>query len=67
MPGDIGAVATLLNTLAKWGLSEDGYAQWSKRRQLAALRQEAHAALEKGDLTEHRRLVSELERVQSAP
>lgn len=66
MPGDIGAVATLLNTLAKWGLSEDGYAEWSKRRQLAALRKEAHAALDKGDLTEHRRLIDELVRMSRA-
>lgn len=67
MPGDIGAVATLLNTVASWFMSEDGYAAFRKRRQLAALREQADAALAKRDMAEHARIVAELERLANAP
>lgn len=67
MNGDVGAVATVINTFASWFLSEDGYAEFSKRRKLAALRAQAKAALDQNNWAEHRRLVSELERVSDAP
>lgn len=67
MPGDVGAVATLLNTVASWFMSEDGYAEFAKRRQLAALRKDADAALEKNDFVEHARVVDELRRLSSKP
>jgi hypothetical protein len=63
----VGAVATFLNTLAGWLLSEDGYKEVVKRRQLAKLRKDARNALDRNDWAEHRRLVAELERVSSAP
>ena len=67
MPGDIGAVATVVNTLASWLMSEDGYAEFSKRRKLASLRQQARDALDRNNWVEHRRLVAELKRLSDAP
>ncbi len=67
MPGDVGAVATLLNTVASWFMSEDGYAEFTKRRQLAALRQKADAALANHDMAEHARILAEYERLSDQP
>lgn len=67
MTGAVGPVAALLNTVAKWLLQEDGYREFSKRRQLHALRKAAKDALDRNDWDEHRRLVRELERVSDAP
>lgn len=63
----VGAVATLLNTVASWLLNEDGYKEFAKRRQLAKLRKDARDALDRNDWAEHRRIVAELERVSDAP
>lgn len=49
MPGDVGAVATLLNTVASWFLSEDGYAEFAKKRELAKLKKECQDALARND------------------
>lgn len=65
--GDVGAVATVLNTVAAWFMSEDGYAEWNKRRKLASLRKQAKAALDKNDWAEHRRIVAVLKRLSDAP
>jgi hypothetical protein len=66
MPGDIGAVATLINTVASWLMDENGYAEFSKRRALKRLHKEALHALERGDLVEYRRLSDELVRLSNA-
>ncbi len=49
MPGTVGPVATLLNTVASWLMSEDGYAEFKKKRELAALKKECHDALARND------------------
>jgi len=67
MMGDVGAVATVINTVASWFMSEDGYAEWSKRRKLASLRSEAAKALAQNDWPEHRRIVAELKRLSDKP
>lgn len=67
MPGAIGAVATLLNTVASWLMSEDGYAEFSKRQKLTALRKEADAALARSDWDAHKKIVSELKRLSVEP
>lgn len=63
MQSSVGAVATLINTVASWFMSEDGYAEWRKRKDLAMLRKAADTALAQGNLREHRRVMSELERL----
>lgn len=60
MPGDVGLVAELLTTVAKWAMSEDGYRQWAKERTLAKKRKEAHDALASNDYAALRRLIREL-------
>jgi len=67
MPGDVGLVAELLTTVAKWAMSEDGYRQWSKEKALAKKRKEAHHALEANDYVTLRRLVSELRDLEDKP
>ena len=67
MPGDVGAVATVINTVASWFMNEDGYAEFKKRRKLASLRQAAAKALAANDWPEHRRLVAELKRLSDEP
>lgn len=67
MPGAIGPVATLLNTLASWFMSEDGYAEFNKRRKLSALRKDADAALAARDMVRHDRIVAEFERLSDQP
>jgi hypothetical protein len=61
--GDVGAVATLINTVASWFMSPDGYASFSKRQKLAALRKEVNDALDRNDFVEHARLLAELRRL----
>ena len=67
MPGDVGAVATLLNTVASWLMTEDGYAEWKKRRQLAALHDKAKAALDRHDWAALRDATAELKRLSERP
>lgn len=47
--GDVGAVATLLNTVASWLLGKDGYAAWERRRALASKRKDVIDALDRED------------------
>ncbi len=63
MPGDVGMVAGLLDTIAKWVLSEDGYGTWSKARKLAALKIKAQQAIEDGNWTAAHALTDELSRL----
>jgi hypothetical protein len=48
MPGDVGAVATLLNTLASWFLNPNGYATLSREDKLAKLHDGLKTALDAG-------------------
>lgn len=45
MPGDIGAVAILLTKLLGYAVDPDGYAAWSRERQLARLMEGIDAAI----------------------
>lgn len=65
--GDIGAVATLLNTLASWVLSPDGLAEWSHRRALSNKKKEALRALENHDFDALHRHIDELRNLSSKP
>lgn len=65
--GSIGAVATLLNTVASWVLSEQGLATYTRKQMLRKLHTEALHALERGDLAEYRRVSDELRVLVESP
>lgn len=65
--GDVGAVATLVNTVASWLMSEDGYTEWRKRRELAAKKEEARRALINNDFDALQRHISELRDLSTKP
>lgn len=65
--GAVGPVATLLNTVASWFMTEDGYAEFKKRRDLSRLRKVADQALARGDMPGYRVAVDELRRLSDAP
>jgi hypothetical protein len=65
MPGDVGLVAKVVDTVFKFFTSEDGYAEFSKRRKLAALRKDANNALDRNDFVAHARIIDELRRVSN--
>lgn len=67
MPGDVGLVAGFLDTLAKWGLSESGYGEWSKRRKLKAKKEEARRALIDNDFDALKRHIDELRDLAAKP
>lgn len=67
MMGDVGAVATLLNTVASWLLDKDGYAAWQRRRDLATKRKAVHDALDRNDFVAAHRLFDELRELASKP
>lgn len=58
--GDVGAVATLLNTVASWVLSPDGLAAFQTKRALAAKKKEVLDALQKRDFDTLRKRIDEL-------
>lgn len=61
--GDVGSVASLLDGVARWFMSEDGYAKWRRRRELERLRAHALAALKADDFPRLERVVRDLERL----
>jgi len=65
--GAAGAVATLLNTVAKWVLSEDGLAEAKKRWALSSKKADALASLKNNDWSALRQHVAELERMSNKP
>lgn len=65
--GDVGAVATLLNTVASWLLGKDGYAAWERRRQLSIKRKEVIDALDRNDRAAVHRLFDELHELAAKP
>lgn len=62
---DVGAVATLVNTVASWFMSEGGFNEFRKRAQLRAKRDEAKRALQEHRWDDLRRLTAELERLST--
>ncbi len=67
MPGDVGLVAQLVNTFARFFMDEDGYAELRKRRLLKAKKEECRRALLDHRFDDLKRLVDELERLSSSP
>lgn len=65
--GTVGAVATLLNTLASWVLSPDGLADFKRRRALAAKKKEALDALHNLDMDRYAQCIDELRDLGSKP
>lgn len=65
--GDVGAVATLLNTLASWILSPDGLAEFKRRRALAAKKKEALDALQNRDMARYAQCIDELRQLGAKP
>lgn len=63
MPGDVGAVATLLNTLAQWFTDPDGYKAMNRDAKLKALREGIDAALKAGAYDAADRLFCEYRRM----
>lgn len=61
--GDVGAVAKLLDGIASWLMSEDGYGQFKKRRELERAKTAAMRALKDHDWERLRATTSELERL----
>jgi hypothetical protein len=64
MPGDVGAVAKLADTLASWFLSPEGYTKWALDRKLAALHEEYKDALRKKDAARVDAVLAELARLR---
>jgi hypothetical protein len=67
MWGAVGPIATLLNTVASYFMSEEGYGEFRKRRQLATLRKAADQALARGDMDGYRVALDELRKLSDAP
>ena len=70
MPGELqaaGAIAKLADTVASWFLSEDGYGEWKKRKQLASVKEQARRALIDHDWVALRATTAELERLSQRP
>lgn len=65
--GDIGAVATLLDRIASWVLSEDGYGDFKIRRDVARAKRAAIEAVRQGDWAATRERIAELERLSQRP
>lgn len=63
----VGAVATLLNTVASWVLSPDGLEAWKTKRTLAAKKKEVLDALEKRDFDTLRARLDELRTLSTKP
>lgn len=63
----VGAVATLLNTVASWVLSPDGLAAFQAKRTLAAKKKEVLDALEKRDFDTLRARLDELRALSTKP
>jgi hypothetical protein len=61
--GAIGAVATLLNTVASWVLGADGYRRWSADRTREKVKREAIKAFHAGDIDALNAALVELKRL----
>lgn len=50
MPGDVGAVALVLEPIVKWVLGPDGYRRWAADRQREKVKRDAIKAFHAGDV-----------------
>lgn len=64
MPGDVGAVSNLLNTVLSWVLDPDGYAKWTAGRQREKVTREAIKAFHAGDVDALNSALVDLKRLQ---
>jgi len=64
MPGDVGAVATLLNTWSKFFLDPDGYKSMTREAKLKHLREAIDVALEHQAYDAADRVFSEYRRLR---
>lgn len=67
MPGDVGLVAGLVKEVFTFFAGEDGYAEFKRRRELAALRLQAADALQRHDWDALRERVAALKRLSDKP
>lgn len=67
MPGDVGLVAKLVDTVFGWFTSEDGFLEMKKRRALASKKEECRRALLDNRWDDVRRLSVELEQLSHGP
>ena len=67
MPGDVGAVATLVNTFASWLLSPDGFADFARRQALKQKKQEVIDALRQNDFDTLHARIDELRSLSCKP
>ena len=67
MPGDVGAVATLLNTFASWLLSPAGFEDFMRRQALKQKRKEAIDALHANDFDTLHARINELRALSTKP
>jgi len=65
MPGDVGLVAKLVDTVFSWFTDEAGYLEIKKRRALAAKKEECRRALLDNRWDDLKRLTDELRRLSS--
>ncbi len=63
----LGKIADLATKGAAWWMDEAGYAEWNKRRKLAAKRKEVTDAIDHNDWAAVRVHMAELERLSDAP
>lgn len=63
MPGDVGLVAKLVDTVFSWFTDEAGYLELKKRRALAAKKEECRRALLDNRWADLKRLTDELQRL----
>lgn len=66
-PSVVGAGLALIDTVASWFLSEDGYGEFKRRRELATAKRAALDALARHDWDALRVSVAELERMSAKP
>ena len=67
MPGDVGAVAALLNTFASWLLSPSGFADFARRQALKQKRKEVIDALHQNDFDALHARIDELRALSTKP
>jgi hypothetical protein len=65
--GDVGAVATLLNTVASWLLSPGGFATFARRQALKQKRKEVIDALHQNDFDALHARIDELRALSTKP
>ena len=63
----VGAVASLLNTVASWVLSPEGLAAWQTKRALQSKKEEALHALKANDFDTLRQRIDELRSLSTRP